>query len=104
MAWRLLPELLCAATLPAPARRLHEIFTPVRAFCTRPAHRRFDHDEHGRSPWPIPHPTAMIGWVILAAVLLPALALGRWAEAQRGAGSSRAARRDAECAPDAWTR
>ncbi|MGZ4168979.1 MAG: hypothetical protein ACXVSA_19840, partial [Solirubrobacteraceae bacterium] len=34
---------------------------------------------------PARHPEvgAMIGWVILAAVLVPALALGRWADRER---------------------
>src|ERR1700742_2575095 len=64
---------------------LHEIFMPGAGFCTAPARRRFDDPGYGQV---LLHSfprgaRIMIGWIILVAVLIPALVLGRWAERQR---------------------
>src|ERR1700742_1542726 len=80
----------CAATLHGRAithvaADLHEIFTPRTGFCTPSARRRFADPRYGQM---LSHSRAgdggvVIGWVILVAVLVPALALGRWAEHER---------------------
>src|SRR5262249_24504791 len=64
---------------------LYEIFTPRGRICTPPPRGRPDDPGYGHT---LSHrdaggERAMIGWLILAALLIPALVLGRWAERER---------------------